>query len=79
VETERPQAHLRLGILYMEASLTALAHEFGYTDQAHFIHDFRAFANRTPGEFAKEMRAIQDIFRDHHNVVFLQVPTAGRH
>ena len=30
---------------------TDLAHEFGYTDQAHFIHDFKAFAVLTPGEF----------------------------
>jgi len=57
-----------------DQSLTALAHEFGYTDQAHFTHDFKDFADRTPGEFAREMRAIRDIFRDHDNVVFLQAP-----
>ena len=61
-----------------DQSLTDLAHEFGFTDQAHFIRDFRDLADRTPGEFACEMRAIQDIFRDHDNVVFLQVPSAGR-
>jgi AraC-like DNA-binding protein len=57
-----------------DQSLTALAHEFGYTDQAHFTHDFKDFADRTPGEFAREMRAIRNIFRDHDNVVFLQAP-----
>jgi AraC-like DNA-binding protein len=60
-----------------DQSLTELAHEFGYTDQAHFNRDFKALAEPTPGEFAREMRAIQDLLRGHDNVVFLQVPTAG--
>ena len=59
-----------------DQSLTELAHEFGYTDQAHFIRDFKEFADRTPGQFAREMRVIQGILRDHDNVVFLQVPSA---
>ena len=58
-----------------DQSLTALAYEHGYADQAHFIHDFQEFADRTPGEFAREMRSIQTIFRDRDNVVFLQVPS----
>lgn len=60
-----------------DQSLTDLAHEFDYTDQAHFIRDFRELADRTPGAFAREMRAIRNVFRDHDNVVFLQVPSAG--
>jgi AraC-like DNA-binding protein len=62
-----------------DQSLTALAYEHGYADQAHFIHEFKEFADRTPGEFAREMRSIQAIFRDRDNVVFLQVPSANRH
>jgi AraC-like DNA-binding protein len=62
-----------------DQSLTDLAYEFGYTDQSHFIRDFKELADRTPGEFAREMRAVQDIFRDHDHVVFLQVPSARGH
>lgn len=55
-----------------DTSLTNLAYEFGSADQAHLIHDFQEFADRTPGEFAGEMRGLQAVFRDHENVVFLQ-------
>lgn len=57
-----------------DANLTDLAHEFGYADQAHFINDFKAIANKTPGEYAKEMQEFREMFRDHENVVFLQSP-----
>jgi AraC-like DNA-binding protein len=57
-----------------DANLTDLAYEFGYTDQAHFINDFKAFTDKTPGEFAAEMQKLQELFRDHENVVFLQSP-----
>jgi AraC-like DNA-binding protein len=57
-----------------EANLTELAYEFGYSDQAHFIHDFKAFTNKTPSEFAAEMLKLQEIFHDRRNVVFLQSP-----
>lgn len=34
-----------------ELSLTRLAQELGYFDQAHFIHDFRAVCGVTPGAY----------------------------
>jgi AraC-like DNA-binding protein len=55
-----------------EVDLTALAYEFGYADQAHFIRDFRAFTGTTPRRFAQEMQAFWSVFADHENVVFLQ-------
>src|SRR5262250_2678394 len=58
------------------ANLTDLAYEFGYADQAHFIKDFKALTDKTPGEFAAEMQQLQAIFRDKKNVVFLQSPPA---
>jgi AraC-like DNA-binding protein len=65
--------HNRL-MLEPDANLTDLAYEFGYTDQAHFINDFKAFTGRTPGEYAVEMQKFQEMFRDNDNVVFLQSP-----
>src|SRR5215510_975295 len=56
------------------ANLTDLAYEFGYTDQAHFIKDFKAFTDKTPGEYAMEMEQFQKMLRDNENVVFLQSP-----
>ena len=56
------------------ANLTDLAYEFGYADQAHFIKDFKALTDKTPGEFALEMQQLKNIFCENENVVFLQSP-----
>ncbi|MCE2541741.1 MAG: AraC family transcriptional regulator [Acidobacteria bacterium] len=39
-----------------DARLTGVAHDAGFYDQAHFIHEFRAFSGMTPGEFAASPR-----------------------
>lgn len=36
-----------------DISWTAIAHESGYYDQAHFIHDFRNFSGFTPEQYLK--------------------------
>ena len=35
---------------YPSLSLTEIAYESGYYDQAHFIHDYKDFSGHTPGE-----------------------------
>jgi len=60
-----------------DTNLTELAYEFGYADQAHFIHDFRAFTNKTPTEYAAETLELQEIFHKNQNVVFLQSPPSA--
>jgi AraC-like DNA-binding protein len=64
---------IRTRLMYsQDADLTALAHEFGYADQAHFSRDFRAFTGTTPRRFVQEMQAFWSVFDGHENVVFLQ-------
>ena len=38
-------------------SLTALATEYAFYDQAHFIHEFKENAGLTPGQYAKEIES----------------------
>jgi len=42
-------------ILKPQTSLTALPFQFGYFDQAHFIHDFKQFSGETPSIFKQEV------------------------
>jgi AraC-like DNA-binding protein len=38
-----------------DVSLTCIAHECGYYDQPHFIHDFKSFSGHLPGAFFSGM------------------------
>ncbi|MBT1700244.1 helix-turn-helix transcriptional regulator [Fulvivirgaceae bacterium PWU4] len=40
-------------------SLTAIAHECGYYDQAHFIREFKAFTGITPSQFSRPQIAVK--------------------
>jgi AraC-like DNA-binding protein len=42
-----------------DRSLTGLAHDFGYADQSHFNHDFKALSGLTPGAMARYARSYQ--------------------
>jgi AraC-like DNA-binding protein len=35
---------------------TAVAHELGYADQAHFTNDFRRIVGRAPSDYARQVR-----------------------
>jgi len=39
---------------YPSLSLTEIAYESGYYDQAHFIHDYKNYAGLTPGELVAD-------------------------
>jgi AraC-like DNA-binding protein len=54
-----------------DCDLTELGYDCGYFDQAHFIKDFRAFTGKTPSEYARETRQLQDFLKSK-DVVFLQ-------
>ncbi len=56
-------AHADAALDWSEVALSC-----GYFDQAHFIHDFRAFSGLTPGGY----RAGRTVFPNH--VTFLQSP-----
>ena len=55
------EAALRCAALRIErsepATLAALAADLGYTDQAHFAHDFKSAVGKSPRDFAKGVQA----------------------
>lgn len=46
-----------------DGSLTDVAYDAGYFDQAHFIREFKSFVQMTPGQFAKQMRGKASVYQ----------------
>lgn len=42
--------------LYPDANIAGLAHELGYTDQAHLSREFKRYSGTTPAAFARKKR-----------------------
>ncbi|MCA8830920.1 helix-turn-helix domain-containing protein [Hymenobacter pini] len=57
--------------LHPEANLAALAHELGYSDQAHLNREFKRYSGTSPAAFARNARQGQQVFSDAF-VAFLQ-------
>jgi AraC-like DNA-binding protein len=61
-KTIRLQATLKMLLNKKFTSLTALAYEGAYYDQAHFIKDFKEFTGLTPKEFYGENFKMSSLF-----------------
>jgi AraC-like DNA-binding protein len=53
IRFEQARNHLWL---YPDSNLAGLAHELGYTDQAHLSREFRRYSGTTPAAFARNAR-----------------------
>lgn len=53
------------------SNLAGLAHEFGYTDQAHLSREFKRYSGTTPAAFARKAKKGQLIMSDNF-VAFVQ-------
>lgn len=55
IRTLRCREIILRAISMPQVDWASLASEYGYYDQAHFIHDFQQTMNQTPGEFLKDL------------------------
>jgi AraC-like DNA-binding protein len=53
--------HRAVTLLEPDLSLTDLALDLGYYDQAHFINEFKSFAGISPGAFLKEKNTLNQV------------------
>lgn len=64
------EAHNQLWV-NPQSSLTELAFELGYADQAHFCREFRTFTHITPSEFSRQVQVRQQEIEgmpQHHQI-----------
>jgi AraC-like DNA-binding protein len=54
----RFEAALENKARYATKSWTHVAHEFGYYDQMHMVHDFREFTGETPGKVLTQLEVV---------------------
>ncbi|MFT3703530.1 MAG: helix-turn-helix domain-containing protein [Agriterribacter sp.] len=54
-----------------DCNLAGLAHELGYTDQAHLSREFKRYSGTTPGAFARKTKKAKQTFGDDF-VAFIQ-------
>ena len=68
IRFEQARNHLWL---YPDSNIAGLAHELGYTDQAHLSREFRRYSGTTPAAFARNAKRRK---RSLHNdfVAFIQ-------
>lgn len=57
--------------LYPDSNLAGLAHELGYTDQAHLTKEFKRYSGTTPAAFARKAKTGQSILNTDF-VAFIQ-------
>lgn len=64
LKTIRFQGSLHLKHHNPAISLTELAYNCGYYDQAHMINDYKSLSGITPGQYFKECEPVSDFFSE---------------